>query len=96
MELHCQNCHELLDRVATTCPACRLDLTAHREVPEVIEVDLDKERADLLAAVVALGDTRTPHRPPPWRASVPLPIRPDPSGFAGLEADIVPRPRHRH
>jgi hypothetical protein len=94
MELHCPNCHELLDRVATACPACRLDLTARREAHEPIEADLEKERAELLAAVVALGDTGT-HRPPPWQASVPLAPRPDLRPFAGLEADVLPQPHAR-
>jgi predicted amidophosphoribosyltransferase len=94
MELHCPNCHELLDRVATACPACRLDLTAPRgAAPAPVEADPEKERAELLAAVVALGETRPPHRPPAWQASVPLPAPLDLRPFAGFEADILPRRR---
>ncbi|MEA3077553.1 MAG: hypothetical protein QOF60_2461 [Actinomycetota bacterium] len=94
MELHCRNCHQLVDRVATICPACRLDLTARPDAPQAIEADLDKERAELLAAVVALGNANT-RRPPAWQASVPLVPRPDLSLFAGLEADVFPRPAAR-
>ena len=94
MELHCPNCHQLLDRVATTCPACRLQLAPPPEVARRPEADPERDRADLLAAVVALGDD-TPRRPPRWQSSVPLPIRPNLSVFADLEADVLPQPRPR-
>jgi hypothetical protein len=94
MERHCPNCHQLLDRVATTCPACSLDLAPRLEVVAPVEIDLEREHVDLLAAVVALGEPDG-HRPPPWQASVPLPVRPDLDAFIDLEADVLPEPRHR-
>lgn len=94
MERHCPTCHQLLDRVAAVCPACRFDLTPPREAARrAVDIDLERAHADLLAAVVALGDDT--RRPPRWQVGVPLPIRPDLRVFADLEADVLPQPRPR-
>jgi len=105
MDLHCPNCSEVLDRVATVCPACNLDLrgsAVYRDARETIDAadearrvaaarDEEWEQRELLASVTT--EERLAHPPPPWHPA----DRDDPGGpvYEPEEDDVVPDPKPR-
>ena len=83
MNSMCSQCHELVEQSYRSCPACGADLRV--QVPRLVdltahEIDLERERADLLAAVVAAGEERQPSPRPRWGVDTPtmLPSGPAP------------------
>ena len=74
MNSMCSQCHELVERSYRSCPACGADLRV--QVPHLVdltehEIDLERERADLLAAVVAGSDDTPTHTPRRWGVGTP-------------------------
>ena len=70
MNSRCRQCHEIVESSYRSCPACGVDLRIH--VPDLIdltdrEVDDERERADLLEALLA-GTADAPDGPPGHRA----------------------------
>ena len=74
MNSMCSQCHELVEQSYRSCPACGADLRV--QVPRLVdltehEIDLERERADLLAAVVAASDDAPTHARPRWGVGTP-------------------------
>ena len=79
MDTRCRQCHEIVEPSARSCPACGIDLRVM--VPELVDLtetidldqDDDRERAELLGALLATGDADTAerHHAPAWGAHTP-------------------------